>query len=109
MVYDGAFSEERIDEFAHALPPNDEPICLRHARGPAHPRDAHDPAFLDGPLDFLEDLDHGIALPGLRELISDDLHPLQYSLGLFLSHEAVLWNQLLLHSVKPQGEGLLGR
>src|SRR2546422_492429 len=92
MVDDGAFSEERIDEFAHALPPDDEAIGLRHARGPAHPRHADDPAFLDGPLDLLEDLDHGIALPTLRELASRDLHRLQNPLRLFLRHEAMLWN-----------------
>src|SRR5436309_3389857 len=92
MVDDGAFSEERIDEFAHALPPDDEAISLRHTRGPAHPRHANDPAFLDGPLDLLEDLDHGIALPNLRELVSRDLHRLQDPLRLFLRHEAMLWN-----------------
>src|SRR3989441_537519 len=92
MVHDGAFSEERVDEFAHALPPDDEAIGLRHARGPAHPRHANDPAFLDGPLDLLEDLDHGIALPNLRELVSRDLHRLQNPLRLFLRHEAMLWN-----------------
>src|SRR6059036_3633718 len=92
MVDDGAFSEERIDEFAHALPPDDEAIRLRHTRGPAHPRHADDPAFLDGPLDLLEDLDHGIALPNLRELVSRNLHRLQDPLRLFLRHEAMLWN-----------------
>src|SRR3989475_4489350 len=91
MVDDGAFSEERVDEFAHGLPPDDEAISLRHARGAAHPRDADDPAFLDGPLDLLEDLDHGIALPNLRELVSRDLHRLQNPLRLFLRHEAMLW------------------
>src|SRR2546430_7935492 len=92
VVDDGAFSEERIDEFAHALPPDDEAIRLRHTRGPAHPRHADDPAFLDGPLDFLEDLDHGIALPNLPELVSRNLHRLQDPLRLFLRHEAMLWN-----------------
>src|SRR2546425_9056616 len=91
MVDDGAFSEERVDEFAHGLPPDDEAISRRHARGPAHPCDADDPAFLDGPLDLLEDLDHGIALPNLRELVSRDLHRLQNPLRLFLRHEAMLW------------------
>src|SRR2546426_431912 len=91
MVDDGAFSEERVDEFAHGLPPDDEAISLRHARGPAHPCDTDDPAFLDGPLDLLEDLDHGIALPNLRELVSRDLHRLQNPLRLFLRHEAMLW------------------
>src|SRR5207244_5985221 len=109
MVDDGAFSEERIDEFAHVLPPDDEAIGLRHARGPAHPRDADDPAFLDGPLDLLEALDHGIALPNLRELVSRDVHRFQDPRRLFLRHEAILWYYLMLEHVKPKGEGLPGR
>src|SRR5256886_58320 len=103
MVHDRAFPEERVNEFAHVLPPNHETICLRYAGRPAHPRHADDAALLDRPLNLLEDLDHRIALANLRELVSRDLQRLQYAIGVFLGDEPMLWDQLVLQYVKPQG------
>src|SRR5256714_8728787 len=108
MVHDRAFPEERVNEFAHVLPPNHETICLRYAGRPAHPRHADDAALLDRPLNLLEDLDHRIALANLRELVSRDLQRLEYAIGVFLGDEPMLWDQLVLQYVKPQGGASLG-
>src|SRR2546430_16629020 len=85
------------------LPPDDETICLGHARGAAHSLDADDAALGDGPLDFFEDLNDGIALPNLRELVPRDLQCLQDAVCLFLREEAMFWYELMLQDVKPQG------
>ena len=90
------------------LPPDDETICLGYARGAAHPRDADDAALVDGPLDFFENLDDGIALPNLRELVPCDLQRFQDAVRLFLGDEAMFWYELMLQYVKPQGGASLG-
>src|SRR5881398_3728066 len=90
------------------LPPNYEPICLGHPGRPAHPRHADDPSLLDRTLDLLEHLNDRIALPDLRQLIPRDLEGLQDPIRVFLRDEPMLWDQLVLQYVKPQGGASLG-
>src|SRR5437016_7149322 len=108
MVHDRAFPEERVNEFSHVLPPNHETICLRYAGRPAHPRHTDDAALLDRPLALLEDLDHRIALANLGQLVSGDLQCLQDAIRFLLGDEPMLWDQLVLQYVKPQGGASLG-
>src|SRR5437667_11670715 len=90
------------------LPPNYEPICLGYPGRPAHPRHADDPPLLDRTLDLLEHLNDRIALPDLRQLIPRDLEGLQDPIRVFLRDEPMLWDQLVLQYVKPQGGASLG-
>ena len=108
MVHNRAFSEERINQVSHGLPPDDQPVCLAHACGPAHPDHADDATFVDRALHLLQHLDHGVRLPDLRKLVLRDLQGLENSLRLFLRDEPMLWYELMLQHVKPQGRSSLG-
>src|SRR6266487_2996200 len=108
MVHDGAFSEERVNQVSHVLPPDHQSVRFRNACRAAHPNHADDSPLADGPFDLLEHLDHRIALPDLRELVPRDLQRLQNAIRLFLRDEPMLWNELMLQYVKPQGRSSLG-
>src|SRR3990170_736061 len=103
VVHDRSLAKERVDELAHGLPPDDEAVRFGHARGAAHAGDSDDPALINRALDPLEELDHRVAPPDLRQLVSGNPQGLQDPLRLFLGNEAVLGYELMLHHVDPQG------
>src|SRR5207249_7239333 len=71
-------------------PPDHQTVGFRHAGRAAHARHPDDPALLDRSFDLLEDLDHGVTLPDLRELVPCDLQGLQDPVCLFLRDQPML-------------------
>src|SRR3989337_336768 len=89
-------------------PPDDEAVGFRDAGRAADAGHADDPPLLDRALDPLENLDDRVAPPDLRELVLRDPEALQAPLRPRIGTEPVLWYELVLQDVEPQGSASLG-
>src|SRR3990170_8232311 len=87
-------------------PLDHETIRFRHTGGLGQPEDADDPPLLDGAVDLLEDADHGVRPPDLRELVLRHLQLREHRFGLLGGQQPVLRDEFVLEHVEPQG-GLL--
>src|SRR2546426_4626725 len=84
------------------LPPNDESVRFGDPCGLVQPQDTDDAALVNRAMDPLQQPDHGVRLPDLRELVARDLHRLQDLVGLVWREQAMLGDELVFEDVKPQ-------